>query len=474
MRDVSLDAALAVTRFGMGARPGDIAAASTDPHGWLAAQIHPDGATPPDLPLKPAEARLREYYVYQDRRAEAREMRRAPETSPDVPTPRDDDPTRSDRRELLEETAEAFTARMRLGATTDRGFAERWALFWCNWFTVSAVKFQTGVLVPQYEAEAIRPRVFGRFEDLLVAAESHPAMLTYLDQAQSVGPNSRVGRRREAGLNENLAREILELHTVGTDAGYTQSDVTEFARALTGWSMIPRRNAARQAAREAEPGPHGYVFQPLAHEPGVRRVMNRSYAAGGRAQGLAILRDLARHPATARRAAQRIAAHFVADAPPEALVARLEQAWIESDGDLSVVARALIAAPESWTPQPRKLKTPYELLVSAWRAVDGAPRRPRQIQPVLTQLGQPAWSPPSPEGWPDEAAAWGAPDAIVRRMSWAEDFARQQAPQTPPVDLADAALGERLSARTRTAVSRAESRDEALALLLMSPEFQRR
>lgn len=462
----SLEAAVALTRFGLGARPGEIDQVGTDPRGWLRAQVRPAGAARPDARLASTDDQIAVLYRYRD---EVEEARRGADQGAEAR-----DPVMEARRILIEATADAFLARMRLAATTDDGFAERWALFWINWFTVSATKFQAALVIPQYEAEAIRPHVFGRFEDLLVAAESHPAMLLYLDQAQSVGPNSLAGRRRNAGLNENLAREILELHTVGAEAGYSQADVSEFARALTGWSITAPADAPAPLRRSAQPGAHGFAFQPILHEPGARSVMGRTYRQDGRDQGLAVLRDLAGHPATARRAARKIAAHFIADEPPPEAVARLEQAWTSSGGDLAAVARALIDTPEAWTPVQAKLKTPYELVVSGYRAVGRAPGRIEHVQPILRQLGQPPYSPPSPEGWPDEAAAWGAPDAVVARMGWAQAFAEAVPPSLPPVELSDAVLGGLLTERTRTAVSRAESRPEALALLLMSPEFQRR
>lgn len=454
---------IALTRLGMGARPDDLARVG-DAGGWLRGQIRLGGAANPQVALPPTDDQIARLYAYRDQVAQARRA--------DADSGRD--PVREARRILIDATAAAFLARMRLACLTEAGFAERWALFWTNWFSVSATKFQAALVIPQYEAEAIRPRVFGRFSDLLVAAEAHPAMLLYLDQAQSVGPNSSVGQRREAGLNENLAREILELHTVGADAGYTQADVTEFARALTGWSISAPPDAPPALRRQAQAGSNGFVFRALVHEPGSRTVMGHSYRQDGHDQALAILNDLAAHPATARRAAHRIAAHFIADEPPTTAVAALEAAWIDSGGDLAVVATTLIGLPEVWTAPQAKLKSPYELIVSGYRAIGLAPTRIEHVQPILRQLGQPPYSPASPEGWPDEAAAWGSPDAVVTRMGWAQAFAEAVPVPLAPTDLAEAVLGGLLSERTRAAVSRAESRSEAVALLLMSPEFQRR
>ncbi|MFN3777633.1 MAG: DUF1800 family protein [Brevundimonas aurantiaca] len=461
----AIEAAVAVTRLGLGARPGEIDRVAADPRGWALNQIRSEGAPQPSGAAVSTAERMEAFLAYQASGTGRREAA-APGGAPDPTAQAARQARQAARRAITEDTARGFLDRVRLGLETDQGFAERWALFWTNALTVSAAKFTAGVFVDPYEREAIRPHVFGRFEDLVLAAEQHPAMLLYLDQARSAGPDSRAGARRRLGLNENLAREMLELHTVGADGGYDQADVTELARALTGWS-IPRQ----QDRQRADGG--GFVFRPEIHEPGVRTVMGRTYAQTGRRQGEAILRDLARHPATVRRLSRRIAAHFVADDPPPALVARLETAWTGSQGDLAQVARALIDAPETWTPQAAKIKTPYEFVVSAGRALDEGPQRPQRLRQALVDMGQPPFSPPSPEGWPDTAADWAGPDALVKRLNWARTAA-DAAAVTDVNAVARSALGARLGERTCSAVARAESRPEALTLLLMSPEFQRR
>ena len=453
MADTDLNAAIAVTRFGLGARPGEIAAARPDPRGWLKAQITRQGADQPSgdgAPLPDMRSRFDEFRQYRTMvqaakgDMEARRMALAPIGQ-------------ANQAEIL--------ARARLASTTPAGFRERWAMFWANHFTVAAKAPQVAVAVGPFEREAVRPYVFGRFEEMLFATSRHPGMLMYLDQPRSTGPGSMAGQRRGGGLNENLAREILELHTVGADAGYTQADVTEFARALTGWSM---------GGDTAGPDAGAYIYRAVMHEPGGRTVMGRSYGEGQEDQAARILTDLAASPKTARHLARKLAIHFVADEPPPALTARLERAYLNSQGDLAAVAVALIDAPEAWAAPQVKFKTPYEFLVSGYRAAGQAPAKaPRELTQPLTALGQPPYRAPQPNGWSDLAGDWAAPDAIVKRLAWAKGFAAAY-PPADPVAAADQALGARLSAPVRTAVARAETRDEAFALLLMSPEFQRR
>jgi len=372
---------------------------------------------------------------------------------------------RARRREISSQTFSEFAAKANLAAQGTAGFAERWAMLWANVFTVSTTSLETLALVGQFEREAIRPHVFGRFQDLTLAAEMHPAMLSYLDQVRSVGPNSRAGQRRTVGLNENLAREIMELHTVGSRAGYTQADVTELARSLTGWGVV-------------EQGPDPFIFRINRHEPGPRTVLGKVYPQPGLGQGQAIVRDLANHPATARRMAARIASHFVADSPPPALVDRLESKWLETGGRLDEVAAVLIDAPESWSLQPSKMKSPYEFIISGHRALGLPIDRPRPLLAVVLSMGQEAYKPPSPEGWPDTAADWAGPDAMVKRLDWARGMGALAERRVPaaenPVELARAVLGPRLNPRTEQTLARAESRAEAITLFLMSPEFQRR
>ena len=461
--DRDLAAAIAATRFGLGAKPGEILAAREDARAWLLAQIRPVlGADLPRGDMASSAQRLLEFRELQRERREARV---------DAAGKSQFDPVKVVGKLILDDTGADFLARVRLATDTDAGFRERWALFWANHFTVSASKAQVATLVGPFEQEAIRPHVFGRFEDMLVASSSHPAMLLYLDQAQSVGPDtmaaaylSRGGKK--AGLNENLAREIMELHTVGVDAGYTQADVTEFARAMTGWSLGGLQESPDRAGK--------FLFRPAAHEAGARTIMGRRYAQEGQAQAREVMKDLAASPHTANHIALKLARHFVADDPPPSLVARLKKTYLGTGGDLAEVARTLVLAPEAWRPEPAKFKTPYEFVVSSWRAAGATPDTLPKVGPILNAMGQKPYSAPSPKGWSEDAANWCAPDAVIKRMAWSQTLAAEQLNGRDPTQLAQDALGARLTAPVAQAITRAETREEGLAILLMSPEFQRR
>ena len=453
--------AIAVNRLGLGARPGDLREAQSDPRGYLLEQIRTSGADQPQINPPTSQQRLSELTEYRQEKRDAK-------ADGDPKS----DPVKMAARMLRQDTGADFLARLNLGATTPAGFRERWAIFWANHFTVSANKLATATLVGPFEQEAIRPRVFGRFEDLLIASSSHPAMLLYLDQAQSFGPSSILASRAlgklsgSRGLNENLAREIMELHSVGVDAGYSQTDVTEFAKAMTGWSIGgPRESPDRQGR---------FVFRPFGHEPGLRAVMGRRYGMGGFDQAKTIMGDLAANPHTARHLARKIAVHFVSDAPPPSLVDKLARAYQDSEGQLGEVARTLVGAPETWDTTGEKFKTPYEFLVSSWRATSTRPSDIASVAPLLNSMGQKPFSAPSPKGWPEDAAVWCAPDAVVKRMTWSEGFAATAIGDRDPTILANEALGARLTPKVRLAIARAETRAEGLSILLMSPEFQRR
>ncbi|MES2196460.1 MAG: DUF1800 family protein [Pseudomonadota bacterium] len=362
--------------------------------------------------------------------------------------------------------AEAL-ARLQRATLVECGFGERLVAFWSNHFCISAAKGGLARMwAGSFEREAIRPYVFGRFGDMLKAVEQHPAMLFFLDNQQSLGPDSRAGQNRKRGLNENLAREIMELHTLGVGGGYTQDDVTALARIITGWTY---------AGRQGQLGPPGsFVFNANAHQPGAQRLLGKIYENNGVAQGEAALADIARHPSTAKFIATKFARHFVADDPPPALVARLAQAFSKSDGDLKALAMALLDSDEAWAAPLTKVRSPYEFLVAAGRLLARVPEDPMRYLGGLNVLGQPLWSPAGPNGFPDSNAAWAAPEGMKLRLDISAQLASRLGDTIDPRTLLEFALADAASPETRHAVERAESRQQALALLLMSPEFQRR
>jgi len=365
-----------------------------------------------------------------------------------------------DRQQLRRANGQALQRRWQQVIATSTPVYERWVMFWSNHFCVAATKGATLGLVWPHEREAIRPHATGRFVDLLRAATLHPGMLLYLDNAQSVGPNSRAGLRRSRGLNENLARELLELHTLGVDGGYTQADVGEAARLLTGWSIAPADGAAR--------------FAPALHDPGSKRVLGRDYAEGPEAID-ALLLDLSRHPATARHLATKLVRHFVTDAPPPVLVDAVAARFRDTDGDLVAVAESLFSHPLAWRADtPPKFKRPEELLLSAHRVLGVPLLQAQQSVLALTQMGQPVGRAPSPQGWPDRTEDWLAPDALWKRVEWAAGFAQAHAGSADARQLSARSMGSELGDETQRQIDRADSGAQALALWLASPQFQRR
>jgi uncharacterized protein (DUF1800 family) len=370
-------------------------------------------------------------------------------------------------------------ARIDSALTTRSDFAERLVHFWSNHFTVSGTKPIVLGLAAAFENDAIRPHIMGRFEDLLISAVRHPAMLLYLDQDKSFGPNSAMAQRRAGkapGLNENLAREILELHTLGVDGGYTQSDVTELARTLTGITinMGPRADQMRRRGLPMQQLANGALYVAPLHEPGERQLLGVRYTQLGLDQASAALASLARHPATARFIATKLARHFVADAPPPALVAHLAGIFTSSGGDLPSLYRALVERPESWAVPLAKFKTPWEQMISSLRGVGTNTLEGAKAIGLMTQMGQGIFKAPSPAGWPDMATAWAAPDALMKRVDYAASLAARLGEQLDARSLAEHILPAILSETTRRTIERAESGKQALALLLAAPEFLRR
>ena len=469
-------AALALHRFGLGPRAGAIEAIVSDPRGALMAELdRPDAGlvAASDLPSSGAANRaVFEFNAERNAKDKVERQRReaaqklagnagmenamaaqsdaqpaATEQPDQVPLP---------RRIFLNEARARFDAAI----AAEIGFVERLVWFWSNHFCVNA---DATVMAGGYEREAIRPRVLGRFVDMLQAAEGHPAMLIYLNNVLSIGPASVAGINRDKGLNENLAREILELHTLGVRAGYSQADVTNFAKVLTGWTI-------RETVSDPDHGGE-FVFLRRAHEPGPQNVTGHDYPDTGVEQGQAVLADLARHPATARHVATKFACHFIADEPPSSLVDRLTKRFLDTEGDLKEVTRALVSAPECWLPEQAKIKHPAEWIAGALRAT-GRNGDIQRIVGGLNLLGEPLWRPPAPKGFSDDNAAWL--DGLGQRLDIANTFAQRVADQLDPQAIAEATIGPLASAETRSAIERAESKPQALTMLLMAPEFLRR
>jgi uncharacterized protein (DUF1800 family) len=353
-------------------------------------------------------------------------------------------------------------ARIDSAVAAETGFAERLVWFWSNHFCISADKIQS--MSGAYEREAIRPYILGPFVEMLQKTEGHPAMLFYLDNSASMGPNSIAGINRTRGLNENLAREILELHTLGVRSGYTQDDVVGFANILTGWTFLPVGDNPEHGGE--------FVFNRRLHEPGAHTIMGVSYAESGVEQGRAVLRNLASHPSTATHVATKLVRHFVADQPPPEMVERLAKTYRDTGGDLKEVSRALVNSPEAWSLPPTKLKRPSEWVVSMVRATGITQVDPARFTGGQALLGEPLWRPPAPKGYSDEESAWI--DGMGRRLDVANNFAERIAGRIDPHFIVDTVLASNVSPEVNEAVKRAESRQQALALLFMAPEFQRR
>src|SRR6201996_6379714 len=518
-------ALIALNRFGLGARggaSGDFLNAASDPRGFVKAELaRPDGVLlqVPGLQSTPALAQA--VFEYQFEIKQARDAVKTGGPMPDTVPPdvaarvqrrglsldglamqmarkeQPRDPVRDPAKDVPASNANAAMspsdamqpnpakppqqplnviqktfraealARLQRGVIADCGFAERLVIFWSNHFCISANKGGLARMwAGSFEREAIRPHVFGRFADMLKAVEQHPAMLFFLDNQQLLGPDSRAGQNRHRGLNENLAREIMELHTLGVGSGYTQDDVTSLARIITGWTYAGRQG------KLGEPG--SFIFNANAHQPGPQRPLGKIYEDNGLAQGEAALADIARHPATAKFIATKFVRHFVSDDPPPALVVRLQDTFRKTDGDLKALATALVDSDEAWQMPPTKLRSPYEFLLASGRLLSRIPEDPGLYLGSLNLLGQPLWSPAGPNGFADTNAAWAAPEGMKLRLDISARVTSRLADSIDPRDLLELAAADAASQETRQTIARAESRQQALALLLMSPEFQRR
>ncbi len=461
MMTTNTKAVIASNRFGFGAKPGDLSRIGSSPRQWLQRQIEQPAALSSSIGnLTSSREALQSFLSLRDKKREkdvsAAVIKMAQSMRPVY--------------------MDFVMARSTQAIASSTPFYERLVHFWSNHFAVSADKPQLLGLAGTLEFEAIRPQVGGRFVDMLMAVEKHPAMLTYLDNFQSIGPNSLVakhaGKRkknRKIGINENLAREILELHTLGVNGGYTQADVTSFAKVITGWTYggIFKNRASRGRSGE-------FVFNELMHEPGSQRVMNKRYTEKGIRQGESVLRDLASHPQTAQHLATKLAQHFISDTPSADSIEKLSRSYLQSDGHLPTVYKTLIGLDEVWQETFSKYKTPNDYIYSVFRTLNHIPETPQQIVGPLTVLGQAPFRSGSPAGWPDTAADWSGGEALFKRVEFAVTVADKVGNRVDPLGLADLILGQTLSETTTQSLARSESGQQGLAMLFASPEFQRR
>lgn len=428
--------AVAAVRFGLGRRPGD--PEPHDPLGWLDGQIGPVGPMLGGSEPVSLQAALALYH--QVTIADQADL--------------------SARRELTRQSGADGIAWTAHCLASEAPFQDRLTNFWMNHLTISRRVNNASIFIGPQLRDVVRANLFGRFADLVIGTVRNPGMLIYLSNAQSMGPNSRAGRRTRRGLNENLAREVLELHTVSAASGYTQSDVTEFAKLLTGWGV------------DRQPDGPGFLFREGQHEPGPKTVLGQRFEEG-EAGGLAALGFLASHPATYRHLATKLARHFVGDDPPQAAVDRLYGVLRDTGGDLGATARALVRLPQAWAPPLSKVRNPQDYVLAVGRALDLPAGAAERLTQSMARLGQPLWNAPQPVGWTDADEEWAMPEALLHRIEWAHAMAGRGS-RLNARDLAAAVLGPLAGAATLREAARAGSPQDALTLLLVSPEFQRR
>ncbi|WP_016956021.1 DUF1800 domain-containing protein [Catenovulum agarivorans] len=451
---------IAYNRFGYGINPTETSSI-TDAQSWLTAQLKPVKLDETIWNTELAYQYYKNYRLQKQAEKEARANKKRNVEQTQTMQMQDDGNALKKRFNRQAKLATYLSAKYAI--ETNNGLQAQLLDFFSNHFSVTSNGFAMRALAPLLEIEAIGPNLTGKFADLLLAVESHPAMLIYLNNEQSIGPDSAFAKKRKnKGLNENLAREILELHTLGVDGGYSQQDVIELAKAITGWSV----------ANPLKEDEQGFVYRDKAHQPGNRTVLGKTYKQKGMEQGKAILQDLANHPSCIHFVCTKLVRHFIADEADLTIVEEMKKAWQKSQGDIKTVMTALINHPNSWQPKQQKFKTPREFLISSYRLgnVPFEGKYQKAFINMLEMMGQQPFSAGSPAGYKTERNAWDGPDAILNRIDWANEYAKQV--KQDPLALAKAAIGESLSDKTYLFLSRAESRQQALAMLLMSPEFQ--
>jgi uncharacterized protein (DUF1800 family) len=476
---MALDQAfVAATRFGLGPRPGDLRAITGDPRAWLLQQLDRPRQPEEIAALPPPGGQVQRFFalrreIRQQRQRVARadpplRMIRGTVAEPAEPA----SPAAAQKAaigSLAEPIREMYlaevSARTLAAIRSDTPLVERLVGFWSNHFTVSIQRGEVAGLCGPFEREAIRPHVLGRFADMLRAAMRHPAMLVYLDNARSIGPNSLAARRgRNVGLNENLGRELLELHTLGVNGGYAQRDVEQMARMLTGWTITP----------PDKPGGGEFRFEPRIHEPGPKTLLGVRYPEGGMSETETALAALARHPATAKHLAEKLARHFIADDPPPQAVERIAAVYQRSDGDLKAATRTVIDQPEAWRDPLAKVKAPQDFVVSVVRATGFVPEDAKMLVQSLRMLGQTPFAAPSPAGWPDRASEWLGPEALMHRIEWSRAAAQRIGRSISAPAIAAETIAPVAGPAALQTIASAGDPVEQLTLLFASREFERR
>ncbi|TRX53952.1 DUF1800 family protein [Thalassomonas sp. M1454] len=450
MNATTPQAAIAVNRFGLGAKGDELAQANANPKAWLKQQLQPIKLS---NSLYTSDYILTELAKYGEARRQAKKSKNAEAEF---------DKTNKERGKFLQNSYRGLsTDTFVAGLNSNNSVSWRLLDFFSNHFSVSASGPQMTAIASTLEREAIAPNLLGNFEDMLLAVTKHPAMIVYLNNERSFGPNSRIGKKGR-GLNENLAREILELHTLGVDGGYQQQDVIELAKGITGWSIAnPRKEDTV-----------GFMYRSWGKEPGDRVLLGKAYKQEGMAQGEAMLKDLANHPKTANYVCSKLVKHFISDKPSPDLVNILVATWQKSGGNIKAVMNAMIDSDLAWQAQKQKFKTPREFVMSSLRAVGKKNIKPKELFFTLNTFGQQPMQAGSPAGYSDEQQDWDGANALMSKIDWVSLLARKSKANAEKV--MQQTLNLKPSEHTYKSVVRAESRTQALALLLLSPEFLRR
>lgn len=430
-----MTAEIAVNRFGLGAKPGELARAASNPQRYLLKQIRP-------LSFDNTHSSL--------------------DIAQQLQSQRQNNASNESRQQYAQDMYRSMSVDVLTQAIhSDTSFMWRMFDFFSNHFSVSAQGPVMTAMVGTLEREAIAPHLTGYFSDMLLSVCQHPVMIRYLNNENSFGENSRLGKRGK-GLNENLAREVLELHTLGVDGGYSQQDVIALAKGISGWSIA---NPSKAKSRL-------FLFKSAGHEPGAQTLLQKQYPQSGVAQGSAMLKDLSMHPATARHVCHKLATHIVSDTPSEQLVQAMTERWMASAGNLPSVYETLIKHVDAWHASAQKFKTPREYFISVTRGLGVKKLRKGWTIRSLRDLGQPPFRAGSPAGYEGTEAFWNNGFGLMARISWLQQLIDNTSQNI--TELAILLLGEHLSETTYHMVKRAESRERAFMLLFASPDFLRR